>query len=384
MAIAATVAACLEPYEPKVNANVHDILSVNGFINASNGSATVDIRHVQPMGSDEGVQPESGSNVRIETSSGKLFALSESAAGHYVATGLDVDFNLNYTLFILTAGGRELRSSPIKLQHTSAIKTITTAATSNGEALSINVTSDSNSDRSQYYAWDYIETYEYTVKYFSSFKKVNKVPVYRTDTDLIYRCWRTVNSTKIIVGNTLALEDNTIHNFPVALIPKGTPQLSIRYSILVRQRCVDLTEYKFLTNLRKTTENLGGLFDPIPFAVIGNMVETTDDRMPVLGYFSGSELSEKRLFVSWAELPSVLQLKPAFPPCEEESTCDTRIPPNRGVFTPCLNVLDLSDNNIITVVSTDQTGNAFSYNYAPRECADCRFFGGVTTRPDFW
>lgn len=360
------------------------MLSVNGFINASDGTAAVDIKHVQAMGAEVPLEPEAGATVRIITNQGKEFTLLEGSPGHYSYSGIDINFSAEYTLLVSTAGGRQLESKPIQLQRTSAIKAIEGAATGDSEALAITVTSENNGTQSPYYAWDYTETYEYTVKYFSGFKRVNQVPVQRTELDQVYRCWRTASSTKIVAASTLALKENVVQQYPIALIPKATHQLSIRYCILVRQRSVSLDEYDFLRNVKKTTESVGGLFDPMPFPVIGNIVETSDTKMPALGYFSGSEVTTRRSFFSWEDLPDEIKVKPPFPPCEEEQTCDVRFPPNRGVFAICLNLTDLGDHNILTVANTDARGNPFSYKYAPSECADCRYYGGVTTRPDFW
>jgi hypothetical protein len=52
------------------------------------------------------------------------------------------------------------------------------------------------------------------------------------------------------------------------------------------------TEYDYLGQLRKTTEDLGGIFGTMPTSVTGNIHQLGDAQAPVLGYFSGAEIRE--------------------------------------------------------------------------------------------
>lgn len=376
------VSACMEPYTPEIPSGVLNILSVTGFINASDGTASVELRKVQSVNEEQAALPENGATVLIEMASGKTFVLGESAPGNYSAS-VPIDFNDEYTMKATTADGRQLLSSPIRLQRSAPLIKLSPGVTVTRDALTINSTSATDNSVSPYYAWTYTETFEYTTKYFSGFKKVNELPVARIDEEQVYRCWKTSRSTKIVIANTVALDENVITNFPVAFVPKGTPELSVRYSILVRQRNISREEYDFLNDVRQTTETVGGFFDPIPFPVAGNIVESTDPKTPVLGYFSGSEVSEKRFFITSTELPEEIQAPPSYPAdCEQETTCDSRLPPRNRLN--CLNVRDLSVNFVFLSALLDPAGNAYSYFYSHAKCADCTFQGGVTKKPDFW
>ncbi len=375
-------ASCVEPYQPVLKPGVLDILSVDGFINATSSSALVIISHVKAT--DDFTAPifESGAVVRIGSSDGNTFQLAEEGPGRYSTEDMSLNFNSTYTLNVLTNSGREIRSGEILLQRTPPIDSVRWRLSNDEEGISIMVNTH-NDDVSglRRYTWDFVETYEYVAKYYSGFKKVNNMPVPRGEADLIYRCWATENSPRVIIGNSLAFAENKITNFSLTTIHKGSRKLSIRYSTLVRQRCIDNAEYEFLDAIKKTTEQLGGLFDPVPYPVIGNLEEVTNVRMPVLGYFSVGEVTEMRTFIEFGELPSEVRVKPAFPPCMEEDTC----PPGVQGFG-CLQIQDVAMSpSVFTTMATNERGMTIGYGYVREECADCRKYGGgVTTRPDFW
>ena len=49
--------------------------------------------------------------------------------------------------------------------------------------------------------------------------------------------------------------------------------------------------------MKKITEEQGGLYDPIPKPLVGNVSSIEDPTEPVLGYFSVSSVATKRHFI---------------------------------------------------------------------------------------
>lgn len=376
------VGGCIELYEPVIEADVFDILVVDGFINATTNSAQVDISYAQHTNDTGERTTESGATVTISSSDGEVLNLTESEPGRYNITAITPKFDVTYRLNIRTASSREIESGEIQLQRTPPIDSVTWRLSNDEDGLIVQVNTHNNDPKaSRRYSWSFTETYEYTAKYYSGFKKENKFPVPRKDEDLIYKCWATENSGRILVGNTFALASNTITGYNLTTIRKGSRKLGLRYSTLVRQRCVDSAEYRFMEDIRKTTEQLGGLFDPMPFGVIGNLKEVNDTRTPVLGYFSGGEVTEVRKFIDFNELPLQLQVRPDFPGCQPETTCPVGV-----VGFSCLTVEDVAISpSVFVTMITDPRGTASAFTYVEEQCADCRKYGGgVTKRPDFW
>jgi hypothetical protein len=153
----------------------------------------------------------------------------------------------------------------------------------------------------------------------SQFTKVNGEIIPREPNDMTSTCYKTVPSTNIIVGSTIRLSEDVVHDLPLTYIPQEDSRLSILYSILVRQRVIEETEFEFWQDLQKVTESVGGLFDSQPYEILGN-VHTMDGSVPVLGYFSAGFMAEKRIFVSLQDLPEELQKRP-FHGCHLDSVC---------------------------------------------------------------
>jgi hypothetical protein len=185
----------------------------------------------------------------------------------------------------------------------------------------------------------------------------------------VFVCWDHSISTKVLVTATSKNSQDVVSDFPLAFIPKGSKKVSRLYSILVQQRALDENAYNYWLNLQKTTENLGGLFDPLPSAVTGNIRSTSNSREPVLGYFAGGEVQEKRLYINHEELPSHLRTVDRID-CNLDSV---RVGEFRN-FT----------NYPVYIFSSYGTPGTIGYTVASGECLDCRESGGVLQRPSFW
>jgi hypothetical protein len=177
-----------------------------------------------------------------------------------------------------------------------------------------------------------------------------------------------------LVGTSERLFEDVIRNFPVAYVPGESSKLNRRYSIEVSQRVISKEEFDFKLQLQKTTESLGGLFDPMPSQVLGNIHSASDASAPVLGYFSGGGVSKKRIFIAFADLPTELQVLFRHPVCNEQ---DVSAIPVEGIPGTPNSVL------LIDPIYVQGVG-IVAYTTAPTYCIDCRWYGGTTTKPDYW
>src|SRR5699024_5022852 len=115
----------------------------------------------------------------------------------------------------------------------------------------------------------------------------------RPQEDQLYRCWYNDNSSKILIGTSREFTSNVIQNATLISIPVESIKISLRYSINVQQIALTEEAYTYWLGLYKTTENVGGLFDPMPAQVIGNISGLSDPNETVVGFFSGATISEK-------------------------------------------------------------------------------------------
>lgn len=133
----------------------------------------------------------------------------------------------------------------------------------------------------RYFRWDFTETWEFRIPF---------------DVDN-NRCWITNKSSPINIKNTSLMTDNTIMKQPVNSITNETDRLIYKYSMLVRQYSLTEDEFSYWEKLQNVTQKIGSLYDIIPASVFGNMrcLENPDEK--VLGYFSVSSVTSKRIFI---------------------------------------------------------------------------------------
>jgi hypothetical protein len=91
----------------------------------------------------------------------------------------------------------------------------------------------------------------------------------------------------------------------------------------VKQYALNQEAFAYWQNIKKTTEQLGSIFDAQPSQFKGNIHSLTDSTEPVMGYVSASSIETKRIFVTsedvkpWYYTGRQCELKvlaaPAFP-----------------------------------------------------------------------
>lgn len=362
------VSGCVEPYQPPAIQLDVDILVIDGFLNSEDGSAIIRLTHANALSDKNMIQPELNASVSIQDDMGNTYALIEQDTGTYALTGLNINPTAKYMLSVRTANEAEYASDFVNIISSPPIDSITWTGKDDGVYVLVNTHDDTGNTR--YYRWDYVETWKYHAAVSSDWKLVGKVPVYRTDDERIYTCWRTLPSTKISITTSVRLAEDIVSQYPIAFVPKGSTKITDEYSILVKQRAVSKAEYDFLEQLQKTTESLGGLFDPQPSQVIGNVHSLSDPSATVLGYFSAGATTEERLFIDYYNLPDPLKKLTSPVGCEVDSISNS----------------DLQNFSGYEVLAGAIYSGPFivGYTVSSTACADCRFQGGVTTKPAFW
>ncbi len=152
-----------------------------------------------------------------------------------------------------------------------------------------------------YYMWRLESTYEFNSSFLIShiYDGVLK-PNYNCDT--LYTCWKTDVLGDIIVSNTVNLSEPKITGFPLNYVSTEDRDLSIRYSLLVKQFTITEKVYDFWHRIEDLNSGQGALFSSLPYQIRGNIHCETDEEEPVLGYFMAAGISEKRIFVDRPEL----------------------------------------------------------------------------------
>jgi hypothetical protein len=360
-------AGCIEPYNPPVVQQDTHYLVADAYLNSDNGVITVILSRTQPLYSTDPPPPELKAVVTLEDEQGTVYAVPEQGKGQYTGNGLSISTSKKYRVHIRTSGKEDFFSQYISVKTSPEVDDVFWLPERDG--IFIYVDTHDPSGNSRYYKWTYSETWEYTSTYPSGLKiKEGGEVVTRGSDETIYTCWRTMQSTGIFVGTSSRLQDDVIRQYPLIFLPRGSIKLSRKYSVNVQQKAITEEAYNYWLQLEQTTEKLGGLFDPMPSQITGNFYNATDPTQPALGFFSGGSVREKRMFVSFGDLPNHLQLYP-----RTDCVMDT-IPVNE--------IVNYGPGTLLI----SSFGDPFPVGYltSSNACIDCRSFGGTTVKPLFW
>ena len=362
------LSSCVDPYAPPALTAPQSYLTVDGFINLQ-GVTTVRLARTRNLSGGSTSPAETGASVAIQDEAGARYPLAEQAGGTYASAALTLGAGHRYQLRLRTAAGREYASDLVTAKVTPAIDSVSWAAGPAGVQLYVNSHDAANATR--YYRWSYQETWEFHSAYQSDLEYVGGQVQRRSEN--IYRCWRTENSTSISLSATDKLSQDVVSQFPLTLLPRNSGKLNSIYSILVQQYALTAEEFAYWDKLRKNTESLGTLFDPLPSQLSGNVHGLTDTSELVLGYVGASSVTEKRRFISVYQ-----QLPPGFiRPITGYEDC------SKPATILLADLPTAFGSQMFLVLEPLGVGKITGYTGAPASCVDCRQ-RGTNVKPSYW
>lgn len=366
---------CLEPYFPEVNDSDVRILVIDASLDTSDGTATVDLSRAVPLSEPDSFPKLLNAFVTIEDSQGATYPLMSEGTGRYTAAGVHVYEGAEYRLHVVTAENDEYYSDPVTAKDTRPIDSVTWTTDSN--KLTILVSTHDDSNQSKYYRWTYEETWNYHAPVLSLYTVKDQAITPRKPDEIPFYCWKTEPSSDIVIGTTVRLSADVVSEAPVQFITVGSAKFQTKYSILVKQRALSEDEYKYLEDLKKTTESIGGLFDPQPIPVTGNIHRVRTSSPLAVGYFGAGYTTRSRIFISNAELPNAFRQIYPLSGCLPPDTVCNSIPSS---YQCAMTFQDLLDGQLLGV----PIDNGAAYTITNSRCGDCRTQGGVLAKPDFW
>ncbi len=141
-----------------------------------------------------------------------------------------------------------------------------------------------------------------------------------------------------------------------------------KYTMLVKQYSMSREEYEFWDKIRTMSQNTGGLYDVTPVSVTGNIQCITDPAEVVLGFFSVSGVSYKRIFIKDRIIT---------PDHYSDKCIDDYIPPN--TTPPGLGTIYF----ILSATSYPDSDRAAWAITTDKGCTDCAYMGS-NIKPDYW
>ncbi len=371
--------SCVDPFDPQVKDIPESFLVVDGFIN-SQGVTTIKLSRTVNLSADSVAPPESRALVFIEAEQGSPIYLTEQEAGTYTSNNLNLDLAKKYRLHISLASGKEYVSDYTSVKITPPIDQINYQAQDNG--LQIYVNSHDATNSTQYYRWQYEETWEFNAAYYAALEYTPNGIQSRNEN--IYLCWDSQLSNAIRIASTVRLNQDVVANYPLVNIPTTSAKLARRYSILVKQYALSPEEHLYYETLQKNTENIGSLFDPLPTQLTGNIHAIANPAEPVIGFVGAYTETQKRIFINREELPkdwgrTITGYESC--PIPDSIMIDNLIYFNlKDVENYFQSTVNLPVGYIYT---NGGMPTLIGYLASSATCADCRL-RGTNVKPDFW
>ena len=383
--VALLCAACVEPFNPNLNAAA-DVMVIEGYVLEGKIPAEVRLSRTFEVGSAD--RPVvSGAQVVIHDDQGGEFFLSEIRPGVYqsdtnLLTGTP---DLSYQLKVTTSEGAYFESAWEKLSSSSPIERLyyeledrpESAPGSIDPGLRIYLDTRDPENDSRYYRWEWEETWEFTMPYAVFYtwnlvtNRVEPIP----EEEWGFRCWRDNRSDNIQIATTAQLQEDKVERFPLRFVSFRDNRISRKYSLFVKQYVITQAAHSYWKALESLNENLGTLFDPIPYEIIGNLRSPNDPDLPVIGYFSACGFTTGRMWITRQELPLTTRVARGFESCRLDSIPTV----DRDLFVTLITQGGYA--YVDTILSP--FGSSVGWQVAPRYCVDCRE-SGSNQQPDFW
>lgn len=330
---------------------------------------------------EEEASGEVGATVSVLDDMQNEYIFVENNPGEYISeTMFAAQPNVNYQLSIVTRGGSIYESTPVVLPKNTPMDDLYAALVTNDqdeEGVGILVDTFDPEGESQYYRFDYEETYKIIPPFWNpqELSIQQEVPLFfnvlpRVQQEQI--CFNTVNSVNVILGDTSGFTEDRLSRFEVRFLARDNYIISHRYSILVKQYVISREAHVFYETLNEFSglesifsENQPGFFN-------GNISAVNDPREKVIGFFDVSPVDSRRIFFDHDEFfPE--DLVPAWP-----FDCQVTTP----IPIELLNQVKFELTEFWAQHEPEDASQG-DYKVVPRICGDCTVLG-TNVAPDFW
>lgn len=362
---------CKDPYISPYKSPPTGYLVVEGYI-SGNSATQFKLSRTIPLPGDSALPRVTGATVEVEGTDGSVYPLKDISNGAYSdSNALPLTTDVQYRLRIRTPNGDEYLSDPVPFKRTPPIDSVNFLQNSD-YSVNIYVNTHGPTNKTRYYQWNWDQTFEYHSAEESLYywdKTLDSV-ILRPDTAQVFRCWLSALSGNIVVDNSTKLAQDVIYRQKLNTIPPNDVQLSVLYTMLVRQYALTQDGYNFLSLMQHNTESLGSIFDAQPSALKSNIHCLTRPSEEVIGFVSAGTVQQYRLWISREQILNTFDYR-----CDQDdgfiAKGDQR------------NYLIYFGSTYSPITSANEN-STFGYTINETECLVCTSHGGTNHAPPYW
>lgn len=316
----------------------------------------------------------------------------EETPGTYVSANVFVaQPNVDYVLSVTTKNGNRYRSTTAQLTTPTQIDNVYAVRETNDDGVdgvSIYVDSYDPTNTSQYYRYDFEETFKVVAPlwktqdaYVVSDQYPECIVALRPRSRDKITCYRSEASNNINVTTTVALNEDRVERYLVNFLSNQNYKISHRYSILARQYVITEQSYTYWNTLRNFIDK-NSLFSEIQAGYVpGNIASESNPSEKVVGFFEVVSMASRRIYFNYTDFYQGEPLPPYAVPCTERAPDLFDISHNY-MCGPLIDAIQL--NGLVYLKDNEgEFPRGGPYIMVPRECGDCTALG-ETEPPEFW
>ncbi len=368
--------SCVDPFNAGT-LNYENALVVEGIITNETKQHQITITRTSRVNETK-LTPEEHATVVLKTRGSTSITLTEAAPGIYKTPYMAGIIGAAYSLLVTTSQGDRYASEEVTMKGSPPIDNIYAQYITDNPylGLGIQIYLDSKDDKNSthYYRWEYESTYEILTPFPSKFRWTggNTLTIRTVE---VNNCWATDSSKTIMIQSTTNFSEDKVTGFPIKFIAGESPELVIKYSILVKQYAMSEKTYRFWQQLKEINEQQGSLFDNQVGKVVGNISSVDGKGASVIGYFDASAISLKRAFFTPRQFKESGYVPPIYlQSCVESAPLTIPIGKLGETMEANQNILTIAD------VGGDGPAVVFLLRIA---CCDCTS-RGTNLKPSFW
>jgi len=371
--------ACVDRFYPGGDDVYTGTLVINAQINNLPGMQTIQISRSDGLQYPEFI-PESNCLVEVESEEGDLISFTEGSPGYYSGDipSSFMQLGKSYMLRVVSSEGKVYVSDYAELHPPTGIDRVyyelesypTVDPDLNLQGIRFYIDFEIDQDSSEFLRWELVETYEFHNPdyegYIYSYDRVLR-PIPDSLTDR--QCWITGNVNEIYTLDVANMSGSNYTYLPLHFVSNETQRLSFGYSLLVRQHALDEAAFRYWDELKKNSQSGDGLYSRLPSITPSNIHNEEDPGESILGFFTVSGITEKRIFVKDVEGLAKYDVLHCLPTPEP----------------PRFRYLMYEDLPVFLSRAQDPITGAARFGETQYKCLNCRIRKGSSGEPpEFW